>query len=125
MRFPSQGNRIRGPGECGEVGNPGRPSFSAHVRWCEHGAPRRSSCGLFFKSRTEILVGDLSVRSSLEGKPAVSHISRKTSEMPRISCTQLWKEPHAPFIKERRMRFREPTKLHRKSRVWGTRRLTG
>jgi hypothetical protein len=27
------------------------------------------------------------------GRPAVSHISRKTSEMPRISCTQLWTGP--------------------------------
>jgi hypothetical protein len=26
----------------------------------------------------------------------------------------------APFIKERRMKFREPTKLHRKSGMWGT-----
>ena len=37
-------NRIRGPGECSEVGNPGRPSFSAHVRWGERGAPVWS-CG--------------------------------------------------------------------------------
>src|SRR5271170_1503754 len=27
----------------------------------------------------------------------------------------------APFFKERRMKFREPTKPHRKSGVWGTR----
>jgi hypothetical protein len=27
-----------------------KKSFSAHVRWCEHGAPRRSRCGLFFES---------------------------------------------------------------------------
>src|ERR1700722_7238566 len=42
-----------------------RPSFSAHVRWCEHGAPVRS-CG------TRNWFGD---------KTVVSHISRKTSEM--------------------------------------------
>jgi hypothetical protein len=29
----------------------------------------------------------------LRVRPAVSHISRKTSEMPRISCTQLWTGP--------------------------------
>ena len=54
-----------------------RPSYSAHVRWCERGAPLWS-CG---------------DRAGLRGRPAVSHISRKTSEMPRISCTQIWKEP--------------------------------
>ena len=31
--------------------------------------------------------------ASLRGRPAVSHISRKTSEIPRISCTQLSKGP--------------------------------
>jgi hypothetical protein len=35
----------------------------------------------------------------------VSHISRKTSEMPRISCTQLLeKTACARFFKERRMK---------------------
>jgi hypothetical protein len=28
-----------GVGECHVAGNPGRPSFSAHVRWGERGAP--------------------------------------------------------------------------------------
>jgi hypothetical protein len=36
---------------------------------------------------------DLGTRDRLEGRPAVSHISRKTSEMPRIPCTQLWTGP--------------------------------
>jgi hypothetical protein len=30
---------------------------------------------------------------NLEGRPVTSHISRKTSEMPRISCTQPWIRP--------------------------------
>ena len=54
-----------------------RPSFSAHVRWCERGAPLQSC----------------EIRRRLEGKTCGTHISRKTSEMPRISCTQLWREP--------------------------------
>jgi hypothetical protein len=52
-------------------------SFSSHVRWGERGAP--------------LWIGG--TRIGLRGRPAVSHISRKTSEVPRISCTQLWKEP--------------------------------
>jgi hypothetical protein len=55
-----------------------RPSFSAHVRWCERRAPLRI-CG---------------TRTGLRGSSG-----------------------------ESRMKFREPTKLHRKSGVWGTRRL--
>ncbi len=51
----------------------------------------------------------------------VSHISRKTSEMPRISCTQRLDEAAcAPFFKERRMKFEKPIRFHRKSGVWGT-----
>ena len=54
------------------------PSFSAHVR------PGRNvghpSCSL----RVRILTGEVPVSA------VVSHISRKTSEMPRISCTQRW-----------------------------------
>jgi hypothetical protein len=53
-----------------------RPSFSAHVRWCE-GHP----------------CGSVGAGTGLRERSAVSHISRKTSEMPRISCTQLWKGP--------------------------------
>jgi hypothetical protein len=42
--------------------------------WCEHGAPVRSRGN----------------RDSLRARTAVSHISRKTSEMLRISCMRLW-----------------------------------
>ena len=42
-----------------------RPSFSAHVRWCEHGAPVRS-CG---------------TRDSLRGRPVVSHICQNQADM--------------------------------------------
>jgi hypothetical protein len=96
-------NIRQGPAQKAVVGL--RPSFSAHVRWCEHGAPLCICCPA----------------TGLRGRPAVSHISRKTSEMPRISCTQLWKEPRAALFKESRRKFREPTKLHRKSGMWGTR----
>jgi hypothetical protein len=37
--------------------------------------------------------GSVGPSTGLRGRPAVSHISRKTSEMPRISCTQLWTGP--------------------------------
>ena len=54
--------RMRHPFDQSRLGTPEVKAFekswsSAHVRWCEHGAPRRSSCGQFLKSRTEILVG--------------------------------------------------------------------
>jgi hypothetical protein len=57
-------------------------------------------------------------------KPVVSHISRKTSEMPRISCTQPSDTTVcAPFFKKRRIQCAEPTNLDRKSGMWGTRRF--
>jgi hypothetical protein len=77
-----------------------RTSFSAQVRWSEPGAPLKSceAC------------------SRLGGRPAVSHISQKTSETPRISGTQLRTVPRVRLsFRERRIKFREPTKLHRKS----------
>ena len=57
----------------------------------------------------------------LEPAAVESHISRKTSEMPRISCT--WHRTGLRVrlsLKERRIKFAEPTKLHRKSGIWGT-----
>jgi hypothetical protein len=61
---------------------------------------------------------------SLEKAVVVSHISRKTSEMPRISCTQHRTRLRVRLsLKERRLKFGEPTKLHRKSGMWGTRDL--
>src|SRR5580658_9508511 len=51
-----------------------------------------------------------------------SHISQKTSEMPRISCKWMKQDQRVRLsFKERRMKFREPTKPHRKSGVWGIR----
>ena len=42
-------------------------------------------------------------------RSVVSHISRKTSEMPRISCTQRWTRPRVRLsLKERRMEFAKP-----------------
>jgi hypothetical protein len=58
---------------------------------------------------------------SLWFEAAVSHISRKTSEIPpSFLRAALDKTACAPFFKERRMEFVEPTKLHRKSGIWGT-----
>jgi hypothetical protein len=55
------------------------PSFSAHVRWGERGAP-------VYLLRRGFLTGS-KIRWS---RAVASHISRKTSEMPRISCTRHW-----------------------------------
>jgi hypothetical protein len=45
----------------------------------------------------------------------VCHISRKTSETPNFLYAALDRTACAPFIKERRRKFWEPTKLLRKS----------
>jgi hypothetical protein len=50
----------------------------------------------------------------------VSHISQKTSEIPRIFLyAALEMNVCAALFKESRRKFREPTKLHGKSGVWG------
>jgi hypothetical protein len=53
-----------------------------------------------------------------QGRGSRNPTSAKNGQIPRISCTQLWKgTAWAPFFKERRMKFTEPTKLHRKSGI--------
>jgi hypothetical protein len=47
----------------------------------------------------------------------------KRARCPEFLYATLEKTACAPFSKERRMKFREPMKLHRKSGMWGTRRL--
>jgi hypothetical protein len=50
-----------------------------------------------------------------------SHISRKTSEIPRVSCSLRRTKPGVRLsLMERRMKFAEPNKLSRKSGLWGT-----
>jgi hypothetical protein len=52
-----------------------------------------------------------------------SHICQKRADTPNFLYADLERIVCAPFFKERRMKFREPTKLHRKSGIWGTRLL--
>jgi hypothetical protein len=52
----------------------------------------------------------------------VSHISRKNErDASNFLHAPLDTTACAPFFKERRMKFTEPTTLHRESGVWGTR----
>ena len=82
-----------------------RPSFSAHLRWCEHGAP----------------VWICGTRHRLEGEACViPHLAKNQRDAPNFLYAALDRTACAPFINERRMKFREPTKLHRKSGMWGT-----
>ena len=54
----------------------------------------------------------------------VSHISRKNErDTPNFLHAALDETACAPFFEERRMKFAEPTSLHRKSGIWGTRGL--
>ena len=49
-----------------------------------------------------------------------THISQKALDTPNFLYAALDTATCAPFVKERRMKFAESTKLHRKSGVWGT-----
>src|SRR5271155_3209577 len=53
----------------------------------------------------------------------IPHLAKNERDAPNFLYAALDRTACAPFIKERRMKFWEPTKLHRKSEVWGTRRL--
>ena len=63
-------------------------------------------------------------RERLEGEVrCIPHLAKNERDAPNFLYAALDRTACAPFIKERRMKFREPTKLHRKSGIWGTRLL--
>jgi hypothetical protein len=65
-------------------------------------------------------------RSRLEGEACgIPHLAKNERDAPNFLFAALDRTACAPFFKERRIKFREPTKLHRKSGVWGTRRFWG
>ena len=98
--------KANGPGRKAVVGL--RPSFSAHVRWCERRAP----------------VQICEDREGLEGKTCgIPHLAKNERDAPNFLYSALDRTACAALFKESRMKFREPTKLHRKSGVWGTRLL--
>jgi hypothetical protein len=51
----------------------------------------------------------------------IPHLAKNERDAPNFLYAALDRTARAPFIKERRIKFREPTKLHRKSGMWGTR----
>ena len=51
----------------------------------------------------------------------IPHLAKNERDAPNFLFAALDMAACAPFFKERRMKFVEPTKLHRKSGVWGTR----
>jgi hypothetical protein len=78
--------RTRGSVQHSVAGNPGRPAFSAHVRWCEHGAPiecavaRTVHCSLNLTQASRLLLMNnrtLDRPKALDGlRPAFSaHVS--------------------------------------------------
>jgi hypothetical protein len=63
-------------------------------------------------------------RSRFEGEfRGVPHLAKDERDAPNFLYAALDRTARAPLFKETRMKFREPTKLHRKSGMWGTRRL--
>jgi hypothetical protein len=65
-------------------------------------------------------VGPAQARGETCGIP---HLAKNERDAPNFLYAALERTACAPFFKERRRESREPTKLHRKSGVWGTRRL--
>jgi hypothetical protein len=69
----------------------------------------------------------LRLDASLEGQPVrvrgIPHLAKNERDAPNFLYATLDKTACAPFFKERRMKCGEPTKLHRKSGMWGTRRF--
>src|SRR5580658_10494511 len=83
--------------------------FAHHVRPTYAGANMGHPCGSVRPQR-------------LEGKTCgIPHLAKNERDAPNFLYAALERTACAPFFKEGRMKFREPTKLHRKSGVWGTR----
>jgi hypothetical protein len=51
----------------------------------------------------------------------IPHLAKNERDAPNFLHATLDRIACAPFFKERRMKFAEPNRLHRKSGVWGTR----
>jgi hypothetical protein len=80
---------------------------------------------LFLWSGVKAPEGNFPVNlNRLEGKVCgIPHLAKNERDAPNFLYAALDRAACAPLFKERRMKCREPTKLHRKSGVWGTRRL--
>ena len=52
----------------------------------------------------------------------IPHLAKNERDAPNFLYAGLDSTACAALFKESRMKFREPTKLHRKSGMWGTRR---
>jgi hypothetical protein len=50
----------------------------------------------------------------------IRHLAKNERDTPNFLQVDETRSACAPFFKERRMKFREPTKPHRKSGIWGT-----
>jgi hypothetical protein len=66
----------------------------------------------------------LLARRRLEGEGCgIPHLAKSERDAPNFLYAALERTAGAALFKESRMKFREPTRLHRKSGVWGTRLL--
>jgi hypothetical protein len=65
----------------------------------------------------------LSIRGLRVKGCGIPHLAKNERDAPNFLYAALDTAACAPFFKERRMKLVEPTKPHRKSGVWGTRRL--
>jgi hypothetical protein len=69
-------------------------------------------------------LGVFEVVEKMPGKSCgIPHLAKNERDAPNFLHAALEKTACAPFFKERRVKFAEPTTAHRKSGVWGTRDL--
>jgi hypothetical protein len=68
--------------------------------------------------------GVVETLAGLEGEACgIPHLAKNERDAPNFLYAALERTACPPLFKERRVKFREPTKLHSKSEMWGTRPL--
>jgi hypothetical protein len=65
-------------------------------------------------------MGFVAERKLPVGCCGIPHLAKNERDAPNFLHAALDKAACAPFFKERRMKFTEPTTRHRKSGMWGT-----
>jgi hypothetical protein len=81
---------------------------------------RRRNFALEFQLRIDGAFGTVEGQESQGHGVGIPHLAKNERDAPNFLHGALDKATCAPFFKERRIEFAEPTKLLRKSGMWGT-----